>query len=111
MKIKTSSTGQRHKARSKLLDATLYRLTYCAMNTLISARGQTVVPSEIRRKYGLGANSRLAWIDDGTSVRVVPLGSATGKYGRGIAKGMGLGEALLASRREERARERRPRTA
>ncbi len=41
------------------------------MNTLVSARGQTVVPSALRRKYDLRENSRLAWIDDGTSIRVV----------------------------------------
>ena len=81
------------------------------MNTLVSSRGQTVVPSEIRRKYGLGENSRLAWIDDGTSIRVVPLGKATGKYGRGIAKGLGLMDALMKMRKEERARERQPRGA
>ncbi len=81
------------------------------MNTLVSARGQTVVPSELRRKYGLGENSRLAWIDEGTSIRIVPLGGNVGKYGRGIAKGMGLSEALLISRREERARDQRPRSA
>ena len=81
------------------------------MNTLVSSRGQTVVPSEIRRKYGLGENSRLAWIDEGTSLRVVPLGRDVGKYGRGIAKGMGLMDALMKMRKEERARERRPRGA
>lgn len=81
------------------------------MNTLVSARGQTVVPSQLRRKYGLGENSRLAWIDEGASIRVVPLGRGVGKYGIGIAKGMGLSAALMKMRKEERARERRPRAA
>jgi len=80
------------------------------MNTLVSARGQTVVPSEIRRKYGLGANSRLAWIDEGTGIRVVPLGNTVDRYGIGIAKGLGLSAALLANRARERSREKRPRT-
>ena len=94
-----------------MLDSTTICLTVRAMNTLVSSRGQTVVPSELRRKYGLGENSRLAWIDDGTSIRVVPLGRGTGKYGIGIAKGMGLSDALLSNRALERAREKRPRPA
>ncbi len=77
------------------------------MNTLVSARGQTVVPSALRRKYDLRENSRLAWIDDGTSIRVVPLGSGTGKFGRGLAKDLGLSQRLLANRRTDRAREKR----
>ncbi len=80
------------------------------MNTLVSARGQTVVPSEIRHKYGLGENSRLAWIDEGTSLRVLPLGRDVGKHGIGIAKGLGLTNSLLKMRKKERARKRRPRT-
>jgi AbrB family looped-hinge helix DNA binding protein len=80
------------------------------MITLISARGQTVIPKEIRLKYGLSANSRLVWIDEGTSIRIVPLGRGAGKYGLGIAKGMGLTETLLASRAHDRAREKYPRS-
>ena len=94
-----------------MLDKAAARPTFHTMNTLVSSRGQTVVPSEIRRKYGLGENSRLAWIDDGTSIRVVPLGKDTGKYGIGIAKGMGLNKSLMKMRKEERAREKRPRSA
>jgi len=81
------------------------------MNTLVSARGQTVVPSALRRKYDIRENSRLAWFDDGTSICVVPLGSGTGKFGRGLAKGLGLSPRLLAERQRDRAREKRPGTA
>jgi len=102
--------GDLHKAYGVLLDVVSLRPAFCAMNTLVSARGQTVVPSEIRHKYGLGENSRLAWIDEGTSLRVLPLGRDVGKHGIGIAKGLGLTNSLLKMRKEERARERRPRT-
>ena len=81
------------------------------MNTLVSARGQTVVPSELRRKFGLRARSRLAWIDDGNSMRVVPVATAEGPYGRGAAKGLGLSNDLLAARKKERAREGRTHAA
>lgn len=81
------------------------------MNTLLSPRGQTVVPSKIRRKHALRGNSRLAWFDDGTSIRVVPLGAGTGKFGRGLAKGLGLSKKLLAVRSHDRSREKRARPA
>ena len=75
------------------------------MTTTISSRGQTVVPAEIRARHRLTEQSRLAWIDDGQTIRVVPL-SAKNPYGRGIAKGTKLWEGILKDRIEERKRAR-----
>jgi AbrB family looped-hinge helix DNA binding protein len=36
------------------------------MRSTVSSRGQTVVPAEVRRRFGLGARSHLEWIIDGT---------------------------------------------
>ena len=94
-----------------MLDSGTARFTFFPMNTLLSSRGQTVVPSALRRKYGLGVNSRLAWIDEGTSIRVVPLGGVTDKYGIGLTKGLNLSASLRTARAVERAREKRPRPA
>ena len=71
----------------------------------ISSKGQTVIPAEIRKRHALTKQSRLAWIDDGNSIRVVPLPEGTGRYGRGIAKGMRLSERLLAERAKDKKRE------
>ena len=38
--------------------------------TTVSARGQTGVPAEVRRRLGLEAQSRLLWTIDGDAVRV-----------------------------------------
>jgi bifunctional DNA-binding transcriptional regulator/antitoxin component of YhaV-PrlF toxin-antitoxin module len=75
------------------------------MTTTISSRGQTVVPAKIRARHHLTEQSRLAWIDEGETIRVVPL-SARNPYGRGIAKGMKLWEGILKDRTEERKRAR-----
>jgi len=75
------------------------------MTTTISSRGQTVVPAEIRTRHHLTEQSRLAWIDEGETIRVVPL-SAKNPYGRGLAKGMKLWEGILKDRTEERKRAR-----
>jgi AbrB family looped-hinge helix DNA binding protein len=85
----------------------LGRLPYfCSMTTTISSRGQTVIPAEIRARHHLTEQSRLAWIDDGQTIRVVPLAAGANKYGRGIAKDLDLARALRADRAEERRRER-----
>ena len=76
------------------------------MTTTISSRGQTVIPAEIRQRHALTERSRLAWIDDGDAIRVVPLPAGGNKYGRGAARGLGLSRALLALRAQDRKRER-----
>jgi hypothetical protein len=64
-----------------------------------------VVPAAIRERHHLTEQSRLAWIDEGETIRVIPL-SARNPYGRGIAKGMKLWEGILKDRAEERKRAR-----
>lgn len=76
------------------------------MTTTISSRGQTVIPAEIRARHHLTEQSRLAWIDDGKIIRVVPLSAGKNPFGRGSAKDLDLSRALLADRAKERKRER-----
>jgi len=75
------------------------------MKTTVTERGQTVVPAAIRRRHGLTASSKLEWIEDGDSIRVIPLPADTIEAGRGMFKGRGLRQALLKARREDRTRE------
>ncbi len=79
------------------------------MTTTVSSRGQTVIPAEIRARHHLTEQSRLAWIDDGKIIRVVPLSATRNPFGRGAAKDLDLSRALLADRAKERERERRHR--
>ena len=71
----------------------------------ISSKGQTVIPAEIRKRHALTEQSRLAWIDDGNSIRVIPLPEGPRKYGRGLAKGMQLSRRLLTERAKDKKRE------
>jgi AbrB family looped-hinge helix DNA binding protein len=75
------------------------------METLVTKRGQTVVPAPIRKRYQIQEGDRLAWIDDGETIRVVPLPADPIRYLRGRYKGEGLYEKLMEYRREERKRE------
>ena len=43
------------------------------MRTTMTSRGQTVVPAKIRREHGIQPQTQLEWIDDGQTIRVVPI--------------------------------------
>ena len=72
------------------------------MNTAVTRRGQTVVPAPIRTRYQIEAGDRLVWIDDGESIRVIPVPKDPVAALRGRGRGEGLVEKLLADRFEER---------
>ena len=76
------------------------------MLTTLSKRGQTVVPAAIRKRLHIQEGDSLVWIDDGETLKVIPIPSNPVRALKGIAKGERLVEALLKFRREERARER-----
>ena len=80
----------------------LYRV---AMESLVSKRWQTVLPAAVRRSHNIQEGDRLEWIDDGETIRVVPLPADPVAALRGRAQGERLTERLLAARAEDRRRE------
>ena len=76
------------------------------MQTTLSRRGQTVVPAAIRRRHNILEGDKLVWIDDGQTLKIVPLSGDPVRALKGIAKGENLTKELMRYRREERARER-----
>lgn len=75
------------------------------METAVTKRGQTVIPAEIRKRYGISAGDSLVWIDDGESIRVVPVPADPVEWLYGRGRGEGLNEKLLAERRRDRDRD------
>nr|BAL52696.1 transcriptional regulator, AbrB family [uncultured prokaryote] len=71
------------------------------MRTTVTARGQTVVPAQIRKAYRIQPHTQLEWIDDGQTIRVVPIPENPIHAAKGSSRG--LHRRLL----EERDRERR----
>jgi bifunctional DNA-binding transcriptional regulator/antitoxin component of YhaV-PrlF toxin-antitoxin module len=77
------------------------------METIVSHRGQTVVPAAIRLRYKIKDGDQLSWIDDGLVIRVIPIPADPIKALRGSGKGQKLTAKLLEERRKDRERENR----
>ena len=74
------------------------------MQTSVTKRGQTVVPAYIRKKYGIKEGDTLVWLEDVDGIKVVPVPQDPIRALRGRGQGEGLGQKLLAKRREDRER-------
>jgi AbrB family looped-hinge helix DNA binding protein len=75
------------------------------MQTAVTKRGQTVIPAAIRHRHGIHEGDRLAWIDDGETIRVVPVPADPVAALEGSGTGEELVERLLAERSRDGQRE------
>ena len=71
------------------------------MTQRVGAKGQVVIPKDIREELGLQPGSEVEFERDGEAVRVVPAGSAATEGLRGRYASSGLAAALLADRAQE----------
>ena len=78
------------------------------MQTAVTKRGQTVIPAAIRKRYRIDNGAHLIWLDDGETIRVVPVTDNPLQSLRGRGRGVKLTERLLSERRKDRDRETRP---
>jgi len=75
------------------------------MQTTVTQRGQTVIPAELRRRYGIVEGSRIDWLDTGAGICVIPVPPDPISALRGSGRGEHLVERLLAERKRDRERE------
>lgn len=75
------------------------------MQTAVTKRGQTVIPALLRKRYKIDEGTQLVWLDDGETIRVVPVPADSLRALRGRGRGEGLTEKLLAERRQDCERE------
>lgn len=77
------------------------------MHSTVSKRGQTVIPAELRKRYGIEEGTLLAWLDTGEGIQVLPLPKDPIKALRGSLAGLGSVEEYLAEKRTETLKEER----
>ncbi len=75
------------------------------MQTAVTKRGQTVIPAAIRKRYQINGGAQLVWLDDGETIRVVPVSADPISSLRGRGHGKKLIEHLLTERRADLVRE------
>ncbi|HHW18641.1 MAG TPA: AbrB/MazE/SpoVT family DNA-binding domain-containing protein [Firmicutes bacterium] len=81
------------------------RSTRPIAHTSVSSRYQTVIPSQIRDKFLIREGTRIAWIDKGESIEIVPLPEQPWKAFRGAGRsGVDYLQVLTHYRKEERER-------
>ena len=75
------------------------------MVSTVTVRGQISIPAEIRKRHHITAHTKMAWLDDGHTITVLPVPENPIKALRGKFKDVDLLGLLLKERAEERDRE------
>ena len=74
------------------------------MEATMTSKGQIVIPSVLRRKYGLKGGIRIRLVDDGEQIILKPITPEYVHKLRGMLKGKGGLRALVEDRRMEKER-------
>ena len=72
------------------------------MESYTTVKGQIVIPSEIRKKYGIKAGTKIEILDEGERIVLQPITREYVHSLRGKYKGKGLLKALAAEKKRER---------
>ena len=75
------------------------------MQTTVTKRGQTAIPAKLRKKFGIDDQTKLEWIVEGDTMKVIPVPKDPIASYKGKSKGKGYTKFLLKARKEERKRE------
>ena len=71
------------------------------MTQRVGAKGQVVIPKDIRDEVGFQPGAEVDFERDGETVRILPAGAAATRGLRGRYASSGLAGALLADRERE----------
>jgi bifunctional DNA-binding transcriptional regulator/antitoxin component of YhaV-PrlF toxin-antitoxin module len=74
------------------------------MHTKMTKRGQVSVPSVVRKKLQIGPETRLEWVVEGNTAKIIPLPADPLKAFRGSGT-PGLAKKLLDERKKDRVAE------
>lgn len=72
----------------------------------VTKRGQTVTPAAIRNKYQIKVGDHIVWVDDGQTIKVIPIPDDPISVMKGRGKGEHVFVNIVADRRQELENER-----
>ncbi len=72
------------------------------MKTKLTKRGQTVVPSEIRKRFNLDESSMLQWMVEGDIITMLPIPKNPVEALKGAIKGQVSFKEFMDDRRSDR---------
>jgi AbrB family looped-hinge helix DNA binding protein len=72
------------------------------MESYATVKGQIVIPSKIRKKYGIKAGTKIEILDEGERIVLQPITREYVRSLRGKYKGKGLLKALATEKKRER---------
>lgn len=72
------------------------------MESVITKKGQVVVPVALRKKYGITSGTRIVWIDTGSVIKLIPVPKDPVEALWGCSKGENLRQGILKDRRKDR---------
>jgi AbrB family looped-hinge helix DNA binding protein len=75
------------------------------METYSTTKGQIVIPSSLRRKYGIKVGTKILVYDDGEHIILKPLTEQYLRKLQGTLKGKGALKVLLQERARDKERE------
>ena len=75
------------------------------METHVNKKGQIVIPSILRKKYGIKEGTRIILLDKGDSIVLKPITDQRLRKLQGSLKGTGILKALIKERRNDKERE------
>ena len=70
----------------------------------VTMDGQILLPASIHKRHNIQHGDSLVWLDDGETIKVVPVPADPIRALRGRGRGEQLLDKLLASRAEDRER-------
>ncbi len=75
------------------------------MKATVTTRGQVSIPSKIRKQFNIEPESKIEWLIEGNTIKVIPLPKDPVAAFRGRGKGIYSVSKLIKERKEERRKE------
>ena len=73
--------------------------------SIVTTKGQIVIPSKLRKKYDIKEGTKIHFIEDGSKISLEPVTEIFYRKLQGSLKGSGLLEELMEEKKRDKERE------